>query len=285
MSKSLHFHFANFELAWEGLNEFLANNQYEIKEKGYGNTYGTEMVIYNSLISVDLAKISPNFDFGSVLGYKIKKWTKLVNNYIDLNYLDLVKSEVLERERKKATSYNYTVHFDNSHGSGKDCLIALTFQRRVDEVDPKIIFTTRASELTKRFIFDLLLLQRMAEYIYGPKMGVSAELYMPFMYIHVESFLMYMGYKGKDILVPGDNGEYSLYQQRLLRRWDEFMSKDLKEIKYKVHKRAAAQIQKDKQGNALSGVPPMYAKELKLYQYDRTNPRSIEKLNRGLDLG
>lgn len=279
MSKSLHFNFPNFEMTWEGLNEFLANNQEDIKNKGYGSNYGTEMVLYNTLISVDLAQLNPKFDFAGVLGYKIKKWSKLVNNYIDLNYLDLVKSEVVERERKKASSYNYTVHFDNSHGSGKDCLISLTFQRRVDEPHPKIIFTTRASELTKRFIFDLLLLQRMAEYIYGTGAIVSAELYMPFMYIHIESFILYLAHKGLDCLIPNSKGEYSKFQERVLAKYKEFMERDLAEIKYKVHKRSATHIRK------LKTPDPMYAADLQIYQYDRANPKLINRLNQGLDLG
>lgn len=285
MSKSLHFNFPDFQMAWEGINEFLANNELELKTKGYGGTYGTEIVVYNSIISVDLAKINEDFDFGKVLGYKNKKWSKLVNNYVDFNYLDLVKSEVVDREKKNAHSYNYTVHFDNSHGSGKDCLISLTFQRRVDEPDPKIIFTTRASEATKRMIFDFLLLQRMAEYVYGKGKKVTAELYMPFIYINVESFLIYLGWKGPEILKPENGDEYSLFQQRILRRYEEFTTKHLDEIKYRVHKRAAAQIQKDKDGNSVSGVPSMLAKELQLQIRPlQGSQRVIKKLNQGIEL-
>lgn len=285
MSKSLHFHFSNFQLAWEGMNEFLANNQREITEGGYGGTYGTEIVLYNSLISVDLAKVDKNFDFGRVLGYGPKKWSKLVNNYVDLNYLDLVKSEVLERERKQAKSYNYTVHFDNSHGSGKDCLISLTFQRRVDEDIPKIIFTTRASEATKRMIFDFLLLQRMTEYVYGKKVRVSAELYFPMMYINVESFLVYVGYKGLEVIEPEKNGEYTLYQNRIFKRYEEFTTKPLNEIKYRVHKRAAAQIQKDKHGNPVSGVKTLLAKDLKLiHKPIAIKAKLLDRLNEGITI-
>jgi len=281
MGKSLKFNFPDFQMAWEGLNEFLANNVNEISEQGYGAIYGTEIVLYNSLISIELSRVNPDFNFGRVLGYKIKKWTKLVGNYIDFNYLDLVKSEVTAREAKKASSYNYTFHFDNSHGSGKDCLISLTFQRRVDEPDPIIIFTTRASEVTKRMIFDFLLLQRMAEYVYGPNKRVKAELYMPMMYINVESFLIYLSHYGLGVLKK-EKGEYSKFQDRIIKRYHEFLNTPLEQIKYKVHKRAAMQVQKNTDGTPVSNSPNLFAKNLVLQKKPMNDGPAIILLNQGL---
>lgn len=267
-------------MAWEGLNEFMANNQTEIIAKGYGGTYGTEMVLYGAVINVEIAKIDENFNFGKSIGYSPKKWSKLVNNYINFDYLELVKSEIMAREKKKATSYNHVVHFDNSHGSGKDCLIALQFQKRLDEDFPCIIFTTRASECTKRMIFDFLLLQRMVEYVYGKEQVVKAQLFIPFMYINVESYLIYCGYKGgpKNILLKDDQTkDYTLFQKRILQRWEEFTTKDPKEIKYRVHKRSAMQIQ------GLSGAKDLLAKDLKLIIYPpKISQSNIDKLNKGL---
>lgn len=280
MSKNITFNFADFQLAWEGMNEFLANNQTEITNNGYGGTYGTEMVLYGAIINVELAKMDANFDFGKELGYTNKKWSKLVNNYINFDYLELVKSEVLAREKKKATSYNHVFHFDNSHGSGKDCLISLQFQKRLDEDYPCVIFTTRASECTKRLIFDLLLIQRMTEYVYGTKQIINAKLFIPFMYINVESYLIYCHHKGgpDKILTKDDELEdYTLFQKRIFDRWEKFTTVDISEIKYRVHKRAAMQIQ------GKSGAKHFLAKDLKLRIYPPSiSQNNLNKLNEGI---
>lgn len=286
MSKILKVNFPDFELAWEGINEMLANNENYIKGGDYGGVYGTEMVIYNLFVNVEKSTISDTFDFGKALGYKYKKWSKLVGNYVDLNYLDLVKSEIVAREKKKAANYNYTFHFDNSHGSGKDCLISVTFQRRINEADPIMVFHTRASEATKRLIFDFLLLQRIAEYIYGRDVKVKSILYIPFIYINVESFLIYAGYKGLDKAVYKEKGQgdYTPFQKRIINKYEEFTTRPLSEIKYKVHKRAAAQIQKDQHGEPLSKAPHLYAKDLMLVKPISISIKTQEKLNTGITI-
>lgn len=280
MGKATQLFFPTLEYAWEGIQELLINNQREITEKGLGGTYGTEMAIYNLLVNVERAKISSDFNFGANLGYSIKKWSKLVNNYINFDYLDLVKSEVMAREKKKSTSYNILVRFDNSHNSGKDCLIGLQFQKRLTDDYPTIIFTTRASEATKRMIFDYLLLQRMAEYVYGKEQIVQAMLFIPFCYINVESFLIYCGYKGgpEKVLLPDEKtGKYTLFQERVIARWAKFKHEPVDNIKYRVHKRAAMQIQ------GLSGQPDLFARDLKLNRNIlRMSQKSLDKLNKGL---
>lgn len=280
MSKITKLNFPNFEMTWEGIQELLINNEPEIKEKGLGGNYGTELVLYNLIVNVERAKISSGFNFGANIGYSVKKWSKLVNNYINFDYLDLVKSEIVAREKKKATSYNYVVRFDNSHGSGKDCLISLQFQRRLDDEYPTIIFTTRASEATKRMIFDFLLLQRMAEYVYGKKQIVKAMLFIPFVYINVESFLIYCGYKGgpDKVLIPQKDGTYSKFQGRVQTRFKDFISKDVKDIKYRVHKRAAMQIQ------GKSGAKDLFARDLKLTKKIAMSEKNLNKLNSGLTI-
>jgi hypothetical protein len=202
-----------------------------------------------------------------------------------MNYLDLVKAEITEREKKNATSYNFIVRFDNKHGGGKDCLIGLQFQRRVDCDHPIVIFTSRASECTKRLVFDLLLVQRMAEYVYGTDIHIAAKLYIPFMYINVESFLMYVAYKGgpEKVLTPDKHGKYCNYQQRVIDRWKEFTTRDVETIKYRVHKRVAQQIQMGEDGKPLKGAKTLLAKEMKLKTEILMTPRNLTVLNSGLD--
>jgi hypothetical protein len=273
-------YFPTLQDAWEGINEYLLNNEALILKRG-GGTYGTELVVYDAFIHVGKAWVNPNFNFGDVLGYKYKKWSKLINNYVNLNYLDLVKSEVQARERRKSTHYNFTMHFDNSHGSGKDCLISLSFCRRKGEKAPYVIYTTRASEVTSRMIFDFLLIQRIAEYVYGKDVHPEVLMYIPFMFINIERALFYLGYKGKDI-VNTEEG-VSKFQKRVLDKFEEFSTRDVNTIKYKVHKRSALQIQRNpKTGKALSNAPDLFAKDLSFPYNPKLKEGDIKKLNEDL---
>lgn len=282
------FYFPTLESAWEGINEYLLNNEPTILKNG-GGTYGTELVVYDAFIHVGKAWVNPNFNFGEILGYRYKKWSKLINNYVNLNYLDLVKSEVQAREKRKSTHYNFTMHFDNSHGSGKDCLISLSFCRRKGEKAPYVIYTTRASEVTSRMIFDFLLIQRITEYVYGKDVHPEVLMYIPFMFINVERALFYLGYKGKDIIKPSQKDEdyptknLSKFQKRVLDKFDEFSTRDVNTIKYKVHKRSALQIQKDpKTGKPLANAPNLFAKDLTFPYNPKLKEKDIDKLNENL---
>lgn len=281
--------FATLELAWEGVNEYLINHEKKIRANG-GGTYGTEMVSYDNFLHIYKPYIDPNYNFGLILGYTYKKWSKLINNYVDLNYLDLVKSEVLSREKNKSGHYNYTFHFSNLHGSGKDCLISLSFCRRRGSKEPYVIYTTRASEVTSRLIFDFLLIQRMIEYVYGLEKAQKCDVlcYIPFMYVNVERFLFYMGYKGKKVVKRNPEDEhrqgspliYSPFQTRCINKYEEFMTKDPYSIKYKVHRRSALQIQKDpKTGKPLSNTLDLFAKDLTIPFHAKFKDNDIKKLN------
>lgn len=280
--KPSNFRYQNLREAWEGVNEYLANNQQTITEKG-GVIYGNEMVSYDNHIFVDNCRLDPEFNFGRILGYKNKKWSKLVNNYVNFDYLDLVKSEVRSRESKNSHNYNYTYHFDNSHGSGKDCLISLTFCRRKGFDKPIVIYNTRASEVTKRLAFDFLLIERMVEYVYGPKQRVALICSIPFMFINLECFLMYLADKGDKIITKDEKKGFSPYQLRILQRYHEFQTMDVEKIKYKVHARAAKQVQRDKKGNPISGVPDLFAKELQLDSFLKIRQKEIDQLNKELE--
>jgi len=281
--------FPTLEAAWEGINEFLINNEEQIRRNG-GGTYGTEMVSYDNFVHAYKPYIRPDFNFGEILGYTYKKWSKLVSNYVNLNYLDLVKSEVLDRENKKSGHYNFTFHFDNAHGGGKDCLISLSFCRRKGQKDPYVIYTTRASEVTSRLIFDFLLIQRITEYVYGVEKAQRCDVlcYIPFMFVNVERFLFYMGYKGRDCVKKQmvDNREgserYSPYQKRCIDKYDEFMVIDPNKIKYKVHKRSAVQIQKGPDGKPISKTKDLFARDLTLPFHPKYKDKDIAKLNTNL---
>lgn len=51
-------------------------------------------VAYNVFIKIRKAWVDPDFDYGRCFNYKETKWTSLLNNYIDFNKLDLLRSKL-----------------------------------------------------------------------------------------------------------------------------------------------------------------------------------------------
>lgn len=259
--------FNNLQDAWHGINEYLITQEKEIIQRG-GGRYGPELLSYNNIIRSKSANIDPNFNFGFILGYKRKKWSSLINNYVDFNYLDLVKSEVLRREQKNARSYNLAYHFTNSHTSGKDCLISLNICRRLNSEKPIIIFHTRNSEVTKRLIFDFLLLQRISEYIFG-HYNVDVEFYAPTIYVSAEHFTMYNNVKSiKHKLLNEKKMKLGSFQKRVLHVLNKYLKIDPTKITFRSHKRAANQIQRTEDGRPLSLSPDLFAYQLKLFNQE-----------------
>lgn len=288
MKKSNEFYFDNLQEAWEGLNDYLVNNEEKILA-GNGATYSTEMASYDNILYIEDARIDKNFNFGKVLGYKDKKWTKLINNYVDMNYLDLVATEIQKRELSSKPHYNNTFHFANKYGSGKDCLISLTFTRRKTEEVPVLIFKTRASEVTKRLIFDFLLIQRISEYVYGKKQRTKVICQIDFMYIALECFLMYAAWKGIENVVSDirtnekgnilNTRSYTKFQQKVIDKHKFFLDTPLEKITFLVHKRAAAQVKRHPNGGPLANCPDLFAKELKLVLDRKLRLKDIDALN------
>lgn len=251
--------------AWEGLNEYMVLDVQDVLDRG-GVSYGTQIVSFANHIVISKAWVDPEFDFGYVLGYTIKKWSALLNNYLDLTALELIRTEIAARVEKNSPAYNYTMHFTNSHLSGKDCLISLTFSKRPNVKHPIVTFHARVAELTKRVIFDFLLVQRMVEFVYGHN-DVEVHYSTPSFYLTAEGFAMYnnhkdikklfkaRGIKKKDLLT---------YQARVIKKLEEYSTVDPDTISYKVNKRTALQLQRDADGKPLSGKGHLYAKDCTL---------------------
>lgn len=253
--------FRNMQEAWMGINEYLALKEVEILEKG-GGLVGPEFLSYNNLIIIKRARIDSQFDFGFVLGYSTAKWRSLVNNYVDFNFLDELRNEIASREKKRAKNYNLAYHFANHHTGGKDCLISLTFSRRLYSDRPIVNFNIRTSEVTKRLIFDLLLVQRIVEYVYGHN-KVEVQMYIPSMFLTAEGYMMYNNVKP---IMPLFKALPTLgkFQKKLVECYKHYLKVDPSTIKYKVNQRSALQLQKDKNGWPLSGVKSMQAKNMHL---------------------
>jgi len=262
--------FENLQKGWEGINEFLFLEA-DLININSGGIYGPEMVSYNNFVVMDRAWVDPDFNFGKILGYSIAKWSALVNNYVDFYYLDLMRAEISRRVATNTRAYNYTYHFDNKHGGGKDCLVAITFTKRFFSKRPIVVFQIRTSEVTKRLLFDFLLVQRVTEYIYGHN-DVEVHFFAPSVFVTRESFVMYNNVKSikklyKDYVKK--NGKPSVenrkFQTKVKETFEEYMNHpDPMSVIYKVNRRSILQIQKDKDGNPMSGVKDLFARDLKL---------------------
>ncbi len=266
MDKTFNFEFLTSQECWEGLNEFLASQESHIRDKQQRVKFGSEFSLFNVFAHIKKSWVDPEFDFGKMFGYTNNKWKTLVNNYVDLNYLDLVAAEVRLRESKKSTQYSYSFHFSNSHKSGKDCLLALVISRRRGIDYPVLTFTTRATEVTKRFLLDLLLVHRIGEYIYGEGEYFSVNIYLPHCFITAETFSMYDSHRSIEKLLVKKVGINNLgpFQKRILEIVRKYKTIKPEDIKYKSHRRAVKQLQKDSEGNPISGKKPLIAGNLKL---------------------
>ena len=236
MIKSKH---ATSQECWEWINEFLVLREDKVKKNG-GIRSGPQVLSYDHFMEINKAWVDPEFDFGHMFGYRTQKWTKLISNYVDMNLLDLVKSEVLEREGKKSQNYNIAFNFSNVHTSGHGCLISLVFQRRYTQDNPVVIINIRSSEVTKRLLMDFLLVQRIIEYIYGPNVSASLKLFCGNMYLTAENFVMYHNHRNlHDLLRDSDNGMVI----KVLEVLDKFSQPEAMNIKYKVHLRSVKRLQ------------------------------------------
>lgn len=266
-----HLYFPNLQKAWQGMNEYLFIYEDKIESENRGGAFGAQMVCLDTIIHAEKAWVDPDFDFGEKLGYSPTKWTTLVNNYVSNQYLDMLRAEVTRREKTSARMYNYTFHFSNKYGSGKDCLISLTLSRRPNSDRPFASFVIRTSEITKRLLFDFLLVQRIIEYVYGHN-DVQVDVYAQHWYITAESFIMYNNTRPIKKIAKKHNikkGNAERFQAKILEKFDEFMNHpDPHGVMFRVNRRSMLQIQKGPDGKPLSGVKSMLAKDLILKEIE-----------------
>lgn len=256
--------FGTSQEAWEGLNEYFLNNEEEILKMGCRN--GSQLIAFDNFIRIRKAWVLPEMDFGNTFGYRLQKWSGLINNYINLNYLDILKSQILAKEGGKYANYNISMQFDNSHGHGKNCLLSLTFSRTQETDIPIATFHLRSSEITKRLLLDLLLVQRIAEYIYGEEQHIMIKMLCTNVYQSAESFCMYDIHKPLKSVLKVKGKKMTNWQERVLRITDEFKTVDPAKVTYKVFLRSVNQLQ------GLKGDKPMLAKDLLLFKKDIDYP-------------
>ena len=261
--------FATSTEAWEKLNEGFITLDPQLFNKGAVANAGVA-VVYNIFIKIRNAWVDPSFDFGRHFNYTQSKWTVLLNNYLDFNQLDLLKSQIKMKTVGYNQNYNISFLFHNKHNNGKQCLLAATFSKRFSEDIPVITMVLRASEITKRLMFDLLLIQRMAEYVYGKDQRVQINIFATQMYGNIETLLMYCGGHKSFKKVTKKMDKTTEWYTRIKEVYDKFMKGTEKEFStYKVFLRSFKVMRPD-----LFEYKPLLAKDLVIENDDIEYPEN-----------
>ena len=127
----------------------------------------------------------------------------------------------------------------------------------------------------------------MVEYVYGPDQPVEMHFIAPSFFITAEHLSVYNNHKAikKLLWVPRKTKTLTRFQKRVLKILKHFSETPVDDLKYKMHKRAAAQLQFDKSGKHVSGVPSLFAKDLFLmkpseFPEDVVSPAARAKFKR-----
>lgn len=221
--------FRNSTRAWEELNRlFLFNREgFDIQRIGKAQ-YINDLVIYIRNPLVD-----PEFDFGRHFNYTMSKWKSLVANYIDEKQLYDLKQEVKSALNSRKI-FNLGYQFDNKHAHGKNCLLSMTVSKKAGMDNPMITVFMRASEVTKRLICDLLLIQRIGEYLFTNSQPFHICIH--FSQIFNDDTVLLMYHAHEDLLKLSK--KWGIYDYNWYDRLKYLLEVDPDKIKYKVHKRA-----------------------------------------------
>lgn len=220
--------FKNSMKAWEGLNRlFLFNEEgFEVERIGKAQ-YINDLVIY-----INNPLVDPEFDFGRHFNYTISKWKSLVANYINKEELISLKAEVLSALKSKKI-FNIGYQFDNKHAHGKNCLLSMVVSNKAGMDNPMITVFMRASEVTKRLICDLLLIQRIGEYLLS---GSNFHVCIHFNQIFNDDTVLLMYHAHENLLKLSD--KLGIYDYNWYDRLKYLLEVNPDDIKYKVHRRA-----------------------------------------------
>lgn len=235
--------FPNLQKAWEGINEYFFCREEDIIENG-GAVSGNTFVSYDNFVTIRGLFLDEELDLGSVLGYTKRKWTTLVRNYVDMNYLDLIRGEIALREKKNSKHWNYAFHFNNKYGGGKDCLISLNITKRYTSETPIVFFHVRTIEATKRMIFDFLLVKRICQYLFGDDAKVEVRLWAPSMFVTAQTLALYHNQNNLYNLSKKPGVQTGKFHEQTVKELTNFLEADLSSIKYKVYYRSAINLQK-----------------------------------------
>lgn len=265
-------HFPNMFEAWLGLNAWWFNNFEELNKMG-GGRYGSELFMPNLYFHCGYGKLPGDFDLAKVLGYTSTKWNTLITNYLSLNGVHEVRRLVKEKEEANKSNYNIVMMFTNNYKNGKGCLISLQFSRRPRSKERVVTLSTRATEITKRLIFDFLLIQRVADYVYkGMDIKYNVQFFSPHVYQCAESFVLMTKYKDLNWWNVNDK-PVGIWQDRVHMMHDKYMdSERAGKMKMMSHVKTAQHLRGDK------NVKPLLIKDLRLF-YTKKELKKLKKEN------
>ena len=259
MHKIKNFKFDNPWEAYIGLNKWWYNN-YETLHRRGGGRYGSELFMPNVFFHCGHGKIDPKLDLGKLLGYTPTKWNTLVTNYLSYTGVHELRDIVQEREKAGKSNYNAVMMFTNNYKKGKGCLISLQFSKRPRSKERVVTFSTRATELTKRLIFDLLLVQRVAEFVYkGTDVKWNVQFFSPHVYQCAESLVLLTNHKPIKWW-DEDATQRDAWKDRVDMMYSKYMDPERAEtMKMQSH----LQISRFLRGDRI--VKPMMVEDLRLY--------------------
>lgn len=205
-----NFEFENGHEAWAGINKMFLEQDEKLGlfsgEQGASIT--NSLYTYGLTVLIKNAVFDPEFDFGKILGYTQSKWSGLLNNYLDLDALDILKFQIREMEKNKAVNRNYHIGFNfaDSHGNGKGCLMSGMFSRMIGMDKPRLTIIMRASDVVTRLPWDLLLAIRMGEYVFG-NTDFTVELFIRSAFADDTSLMLFNGYENIEELIENIKNE------------------------------------------------------------------------------
>lgn len=204
------FEFNSGDEAWVGINKMFLEQDEEMGlfSGDQGAVITSMLYTYGLDIIIKEAKFDPEFDFGKILGYTQSKWSSLLNNYLDLDAMDVLKLQIREFEKNKAVNRNYHIGFNfaDSHGNGKGCLVSGIFSRMIGIDKPRLTIVMRASDVVTRLPWDLLLAIRIGEYVYGNN-DFSIELLIRSAFADDTSIMLFNGYEPIEPLIDSIKNE------------------------------------------------------------------------------
>lgn len=188
--------------AWQSIIKLFINQDESLFKEGQGAVITGSLYTYGMTVFIENATFDPDFDFGKIMGYSQGKWSSLLNNYLDLDAMDVLKAQIREFEKNKAVNRNYHIGFNfaDSHGNGKGCLVSGIFSRMIYIEKPRLTIIMRASDVVTRLPWDLLLACRMGQYVYGHE-EFSIELVIRSAFADDISIMLYNGFEPIEPLI------------------------------------------------------------------------------------
>jgi len=204
----VHYTFEDATTAWSELIKKFLRQDEELFVEGQGAVITGSVYSYGVGILIEKAQFDPEFDFGLIMGYTQSKWSSLLNNYLDLDAMDILKTQIRELEKNKAQNRNYHIGFNfaDSHGNGKGCLVSGVFSRMIGVENPRLTIIMRASDIVTRLPWDLLLAIRLGAYVYGHE-EFSIELFLRSAFADDISIMLYNGYEEIEPLIADIENE------------------------------------------------------------------------------